>query len=124
MKPDGMLVEPEHISTAGQQVVGEGAGKALDNLAASEPALAGYVSHRLAALAGSLALNGAPTEVVQATHEEMLTIVLVSLAALRRGHFELWKDTLDAAARARLQVDPPEPTRTRRKKRGGEAGSK
>jgi hypothetical protein len=118
MKPDSMLVEPEHITSAGQQIMGDGAAKALDSLGEAEPALAAYIRESLAALAGRLALSGAPTELVQATHEEMLTTVLVSLTALRKGHFELWKDALEGTPLARLQEEPAPPPRTKRKKRG------
>jgi hypothetical protein len=123
MKPDSMLVEPGHITSAGQQVAGAGAEQSLDRLAEAEPALAYYVRHSLAALAGNLALSGAPTEVVQGNHEEVLTTILVCLAALRQGHYDLWKDTLEGTPLARLLEAPP-PPKQRRKKRGGEAGGK
>lgn len=121
MKPDGMLVEPEHISSAGQQVVSQGTDKALGGLAETEPALAGYVRHSLAAIAGHLALSGAPTEVVQGLHEEVLTTILVSLAALRKGHFDLWKEGLEGTPLERLMKQAPKQPRPPRKKKG-EAG--
>jgi hypothetical protein len=124
MKPDSMIVEPGHIANAGQQVVEEGAEQSLARLAEAEPALASYLRHCLTAVAGKLALSGAPTEVVQGNHEEVLTAILVCLAALRQGHYDLWKDALDGTPLARLEEAPPPPTKPRRKKRGGEAGGK
>jgi hypothetical protein len=125
MKPDSMLVEPDYIASAGQQVVGEGADNVLATLAETEPALASYIHQSLAAVAGKLALSGAPIPVVQGSHEEILTIVLVSLAALRRGHFELWKDSLAGTPLARLTDEAPVPTppKPTRKKRRGSPGS-
>jgi hypothetical protein len=93
MKPDSMLVEPEYIGEALQAVAGQGPAAALGHLHAEEPALASFLEEKLAALAGRLTLSGAPRKVVHGVHGEILFLVLSSLQALRRGHYELWKDT-------------------------------
>jgi hypothetical protein len=117
MKPDSMIVEPEYISSAGQQVVSEGAEKALNGLSEAEPALAAYVCHSLAAVAGKLALSGAPTPIIQGAHEEVLTLVLVSLQAMRRGHYELWKDTFEGPSAALPEQPLPAPKQRQRRRR-------
>jgi hypothetical protein len=68
--------------------------------------------------AGKLALAGAPTEVVQGVYHDVLTIVLTGIQALRRGHFELWKDTM-----AGSPLSPkPAPRLHRREKKRDQAG--
>jgi hypothetical protein len=120
MKPDGMLVEPEHIVSAQQDVTAKGSGPTLADLAGAEPALASFIHENLAAVAGKLTLSGAPTELVQAAHEEVLSVVLTSLRALRRGHYELWKYSMTGTRLAQLDETFMPPKSPRRKKgRGG-----
>ena len=76
MKPDSMLVEPEHIVSARREVASIGSGPSLNQFAHQEPALASFLSENLASFAGRLSLSGAPTELVQGSHEEVLTLVL------------------------------------------------
>jgi hypothetical protein len=119
MKPDGMLVEPEHIISARQEVVAKGSDEFLNEFAGTEPALASFVCESLATIAGKLSLSGAPTPLVQGSHEEMLTLVLTCVQALRRGHFALWKDTLTGTRLAQLDETFRIPTKRCRKKRNG-----
>jgi hypothetical protein len=118
MKPDSMLVDPEFLMDARQEVVQVGVGTALDAVGESEPALASFIYESLAAIAGKLALSGAPTPLVQGLHEESLTLVLTCIQSLRRGHYELWKDSIKGTPLAKL--DPSlkaKPTRPRKKGR-------
>jgi hypothetical protein len=117
MKPDGMLVEPAHIVSACQDIVNKGAAHALEEFGGTEPALASFIRDSLAGVAGKLSLSGAPTEVVQGSHQEVLTTVLTCVQALRRGHFELWKDTMTGTRLAQLD-EGFRPARTRRRKKG------
>jgi hypothetical protein len=124
MKPDAMLVEPEHIADAHQDVASRGCPEALKQVAEQEPALAAYLQDRLAALAGRLALEGAPTPLVQGVHEEMMTAALTCVQALRRGHYVLWKDMMTGSRLAALDKEfqkrsPDKATRRRRKKDTG-----
>lgn len=64
MKTDGMLVEPQHIARARQDVAVKGGPETLNEVAGTEPALASFVLESLAAIAGKLALSGAPTPLV------------------------------------------------------------
>jgi hypothetical protein len=111
-----MLVEPEHLVRASQDIATKGGAEALDALGKSEPALASFVFDRLSALAGNMALSGAPTPVVQGIHEDCLMLVLTCVQALRHGHYALWKDSLPAGLRARLDPSPAPPPGRRRKK--------
>jgi hypothetical protein len=92
MKPDSMIVDPEHIVKALQKVAPHPQ-RSLARFQQQEPALAAFIGDQLSALAGRLALAGAPTDVVQTAHAEALRVVLGSVEALRRGHYDLWKDT-------------------------------
>jgi hypothetical protein len=116
MKPDSMLVEPEHIVSARQDVAAKGGGEALSEFAQTEPALASFICDGLVTVAGKLSLSGAPTELVQGSHGDMLALVLTCVQALRRGHYALWKDTVTGTRLA--QLDPsfqPKPRRRRKK---------
>jgi hypothetical protein len=89
MKPDSMIVEPEHIISARQDVATKGNQQALNEFAQTEPALASFIYEGLAGIAGKLSLSGAPTERVQGSHEDMLGVVLTCVQAIRRGHYAL-----------------------------------
>jgi hypothetical protein len=125
MKPDGMLVEPKFIARACRDVARRGGAEVLDEFGGQEPALAAYLRESLAAAAGKLALAGAPTPVVQGVHEEVLTVALTCVQALRQGHYALWKDTLTGTPLARLAEDFEAPRKGRRRPRrhqGPDAG--
>jgi hypothetical protein len=116
MKPDGMLVEPEHVTAAFQDVASRGAAEALAELAKTEPALAAFISQHLAGIAGHLALAGAPTPIVAGLHADALAAVLTSVQALRRGHYQLWRDTMIGTRLAQLdKTFRPKPARRRKK---------
>jgi hypothetical protein len=121
MKPDGMLVEPRFILAARQHVAAKGSGQTLTEYGQTEPALASFIHESLAAVAGKLSLSGAPTELVQGTHEEVLAVVLTALQALRRSHYELWKDTMTGTRLA--QLDPTFRPKPRRRRQRPEEGS-
>jgi hypothetical protein len=122
MKPDSMIVEPEFLLCARQDIAQNGTGEALAAVGQLEPALATFIHESLATIAGKLALAGAPTEVVQGSNEDVLAVVLTCVQAQRRGHYELWKDQMTGTRLA--QVDPcfrPKPGRRRRKDPGNGA---
>lgn len=119
MKPDSMLVEPEHIVSARQDVAAKGSGQILNEFAGTEPALAAFLCEELATVAGKLSLSGAPTPVVQGSHEDVLALVLTCVQALRRGHYELWKDSMTGTRLAQLDETFQAPPKRRRKKGQG-----
>ncbi|MFQ3594353.1 MAG: hypothetical protein SNJ82_14340, partial [Gemmataceae bacterium] len=60
-----------------------------------------------------MALAGAPTEVVQGVHADVLLVMLSSLEASRAAEYELWQDTvmgsrLEALTKPEV-VPEPEP---------------
>jgi hypothetical protein len=118
---DGMLVESSFLIRAGRELARGSTAEGLAALARREPALAAFLAEGLAAIAGRLALSGAPPEVVQGSHEEMLALALTCVQALRRGHFELWKNTMTGTRLA--QLDPTFRPKPRRRKRRPEEGS-
>jgi hypothetical protein len=119
MKPDGMLVEPQHIVSAREGIAAKGGSETLNEVAETEPALASFVFESLAAIAGKLAISGAPTPLVQGSHEDMLVLVLTCVQALRRGHYELWKDSMVGTRLAQLDETFQAPPKRRRKKGHG-----
>jgi hypothetical protein len=122
MKPDSMLVEPQHIVSARQDVAAKGSGQTLKEFAQTEPALASFIYEGLAIVAGKLSLSGAPTELVQGSHEDVLAVVLTCVQAMRRGHYALWKDTVTGTRLA--QLDPSfQPKPRRRGKRDQSSGT-
>lgn len=121
MKPDSMLVEHQHIVTARQDVAAKGSGQALNEFAQTEPALASFIYDGLAVVAGKLSLAGAPTELVQGSHEDMLAVVLTCVQAMRFGHYALWKDTVTGTRL--VQLDPSLQAKPRRRLKKPEAGT-
>jgi hypothetical protein len=112
-----MLVEPEHIATARQEIGAKGSRQALDEFAKTEPSLATFIYEGLATVAGKLTLAGAPNDFVQGSHDDVLAVVLTCVQAMRSGHYSLWKDSLVGTRLA--QLDPsfqPKPRRRSRKK--------
>jgi hypothetical protein len=116
MKPDSMLIEPVHIVSARQDIGEAGNPESLEELSKREPALAAYISESMASLAGKLALSGAPTQVVQGLYNEALAVLLSSIEAQRRGHYDLWKGTIVGTKIEELAKKP----RKRRRKKGEE----
>jgi hypothetical protein len=119
MKPDSMLVEPAYILSARQDIASKGNTDALVEFGQAEPALASFILETLASVAGKLSLSGAPTEVVQGSHEEVLTAILTCVEAQRRGHYELWRDTMTGTRLAQLDEAFRPPAKRRRKKSPG-----
>jgi hypothetical protein len=123
MKPDGMLVEPAHIIRARQDVAKQGNHAVLNEFGKIEPALVSFIVDALAGVAGKLSLSGAPTELVQGAHEDVMAILLTSVQALRRGHYALWKDTVVGTRLEQLDDTLKAPTKRRaRKGKATEAG--
>jgi hypothetical protein len=116
-----MLVEPDTIINARIEVGDRGALESLQVLQEIEPSLGAFIQEALAAAAGKIALSGVPTPLVQGIHDEMLATLLTCVEAVRRSHYELWKDTAVGTRLAELAPDLP--VRRRRKKRSRDSGS-
>lgn len=89
IKPDSMLVEPEMIATARASVMQNDPCEGLDQLATQEPPLGHFVSESAMIIAGKAAFSGAPTEVTRGVHEDVVTLVLVCLDAVRQRTYEV-----------------------------------
>lgn len=123
MKSDATLVDVECLTASLDQVAGGELLTALAHLASQEPTLAGFIREKLSAMAGELALSGAPQPVVSGVHADALLVVLASLQALRLGHYRLWQDCVPAE---RLPApDLPEKTERKRapRRRGRHPGN-
>jgi hypothetical protein len=122
MRPDSMLVEPDYIVGARQDVAAKGGGLALSELAQTEPALASFIATALETIAGRLSLSGAPTEVVQGSHEDVLGVVLTCVQAIHHGHYALWKDSMTGTRLAQLDEQfQAKPKQRRKKSRGSDS---
>ena len=115
MKPDSMIVEPDYIVQTRADVVRTGTPQSFELVGRTEPALAAFIAEGLASVAGKLSLAGAPTPVVQGAHEDVLSIILTCVQALRRGHYEFWKDCLTGTRLAQLDKTFRPPTKRHRK---------
>ena len=98
-KPDSMIVEPEFIASVGEEVASKGVGDSFGELWELEPALASYIGRNLTMISGKVTLSGAPTEFARSIHEDVLTVILTVIQAQRRGHYEMWKDTMEGEDR-------------------------
>jgi hypothetical protein len=119
MKPDGMLIEPEYLIRSSKDIATRGCAEVLTEIGQTEPALASFIHESLASIAGKLVLSGAPTPLVQGSHEDVLAVVLTCIQALRRGHYELWKNTLTGSRLAQLDAQFQAKPRGRRRKNPG-----
>src|SRR5262245_8085267 len=93
-RPDSMLIEPDHIISARQSIGETGTPTSMEHLGEREPARAASSQRSMACLAGKLARSGAPPPLVQGLYNEAMLLILSSLEAQRRGHYDLWKDTI------------------------------
>ena len=93
MTPDSMLTTQRMVHSAEESVQEQGWESAWRDLKEQEPMLADYFENRSTMIAGNMALAGAPTNVVQGVYNDIMEITLTAISALRRGHYELWKDT-------------------------------
>lgn len=109
--PDSMLVHHAHIVEARTKIAEGGHQAALEGLLEREPALAAYLSQAMATIAGKMVLAGAPTEVVQGVHSDVMLLMLSSLEASRAAQYELWKDSI-LGTRLEVLEKPPEPEPT------------
>jgi hypothetical protein len=104
-----MLVIGKHLMEARKATSEPGVLQSLENLGEREPALAGYLGEGMAALAGKLALSGAPVELVRGFHQEALLLALSSLEAQRQATYELWEGTTFGTLLGELVKPDPEP---------------
>jgi hypothetical protein len=114
-KPDSMLVDPRMIAAATAALAKHGTYAMLEDLAKREPALGQFVSNSATIIAGKMGLSGAPTEVVRGVHEEVISLVITCLGAVRQGTYEVWKGS-EVGASVVAALGEPKRKRSRRRK--------
>ncbi len=111
---DDDIVELSDIMEAEIEVSQYGTPAALEMLAETEPALAGFIQGNLKHISGELVLAGASGRCARRASVEAVKLALTVLGAMRRAHYRLWHD--DVAPDSPLakldgglaQLDPPQ----------------
>ena len=80
-----------------------GSRQALQELEQVEPDLASYLMESLSDVHQKLLALGGPAKASRRLYDDMQSLALVCIAALRKGHYELWRQS-DAGAK----LDPPD----------------
>jgi hypothetical protein len=89
---DGMLTTHQMIHDSAKQVRARFR-QCWADFAESEPELADFLVSEAMRFCGVLAFNGAPQSVLRGANEQMRRLTLTALMSMRRGNFELWRDT-------------------------------
>ena len=76
----------------------------LQNLEGVEPDLSEFVLERMTDIHHEILALGGPPKASRRAYRRVQTLVLVTIAALRRSHFELWRQ--DATGTRLDQIDP------------------
>ena len=91
-----------------------GSTDAMHTLEAVEPDLTEHVLEQLTCIHQEILALGGPPKKSQRAYRSVQTLVLVAVAALRRGHYETWRQTssgtrLDQLDPTLAHSAPPEP---------------
>lgn len=79
-----------------------GARQALEELEQVEPDLASYLMESLSDVHRQLLALGGPAKASRRLYRDIQSLTLVCITALRKGHYELWRQS-DAGS----NLDPP-----------------
>jgi ribosomal protein L7/L12 len=90
---DDTLVSKQSLETTLGQLGENGSDSFLSTLMEAEPGLGGFLTHNATLVAGKLALTGAPQEVIQGVHSDLLAACAVVYWAVRQGSYEIWEGT-------------------------------
>ena len=101
MKPDSMLTTDAMIAE-GRAQVRKAFRETWKAFARSEPELADFIQHEILEICGKMALAGVGTAAVRGASADFNRLVLTAILAIRRGHYELWKDTVSGTRLADL----------------------
>lgn len=112
MAPDSMLVDAALLARIEDDVTRRSPAVILEELREQEPALADHIEEKLAALVGRLTLSDMPSRFARRIHEEALAVVVAGIQSVRRGYYDLWKDT---NLGSRLPEPTPPPKKRRRR---------
>ena len=103
---DQAVVSPVALQAAITELNREGAEKLLSNIQQAEPELGPFIHHMALQVAGKLALAGAPTDIVQGVHTDLLAACALIYLALRKGSYEIWRDTALGERLKELEAEP------------------
>jgi ribosomal protein L7/L12 len=78
----------------------------VGSIVRAEPELGPYLQGMAVQVAGQLALSGAPPEVCQGVHEDLLRTCALTYFAFRKGSYEIWSGTALGQRLKELEVGP------------------
>lgn len=105
--PSDQQVSARAVLDAEMTLRHRGARRSLEELEQVEPDLTNYLLESLSVIHQKLLALGGPARASQRLFLEVQHLALVCITALRRGHYELWKQS-DTGSQ--LENDnPPEP---------------
>jgi ribosomal protein L7/L12 len=103
---DQTVVSEAALQAALNEIGCHGPERILRGMAQAEPNLGPFIRHTAVQVAGKLALTGAPPEVVQGVHEDLLSACALTYLAFRKGSFEIWRDTALGERLKDLELEP------------------
>jgi len=108
---DGQLVTRDNLNSAQDAIVElveeNGPMAALLDLLELEPVLGADIQQRCSAVAGQIAVTGAPPELVRLVFESAMTTAVSAVMATRQAYYDFWSDMMDTPANQ--HEDPGDP---------------
>ena len=107
--PSDQQVSARAVLDAELMLRRQGPHQLLHNLEQVEPDLTNFLLETLTDIHQAILKLGGPARASQQVYMDVQRLSLVSITALRRGHYELWRNT-DAGAQLEDDAKPPEST--------------
>ena len=104
-KSGDQLVDAKSILEAITELKRRGNSAVMAELESIEQELAGHVMEELSLIYARLLKTGARTKLVRQLNEQIETLALVSILALRKAQYRLWQENAEDTPLAR--IDPP-----------------
>ena len=89
--PSDQQVSARHVLQSVMKLKRQGLNRAMEELEQLEPDLAGYLMEELSLVQQKLLELGAPARRTRWLVRRVESLTLVCVAALRRGHYDLWR---------------------------------
>jgi predicted hydrolase (HD superfamily) len=109
-KSGDQLVDAKSILEAIAEVKRRGISAVMQELESIEQELAGHVMEELSLVYQGLLKTGAKTKLARKLNEQIESMALVSILALRNAQYRLWQENAEDTPLAR--IDPSAPTDT------------
>jgi ribosomal protein L7/L12 len=106
---DQAVISPVALQAAITELNQQGAENLLGRIQQAEPEFGSFIHHMAVQVAGKLALSGAPAEVIQGVHNDLLGACALTYLAFRKGSYEIWQDTVLDQRLKDLEVEPAAP---------------